>query len=354
MAQELPISNVLVTGSEGYLGSVIAPMLADAGFAVVGMDVGWYAGGALVPMPRRVRVIPRDVRDAEALDLRGFDAIVHLAALSNDPLGELDPALTMEINHHATVRLARIARGQGVRRFVFSSSCSIYGDSGGGDAIDESAPMLPLTAYAKSKVLAENDLADLATDDFRVTFLRNGTAFGISPRQRFDVVLPNLAGCAQVHGEIRLTSDGSPWRPLVHVEDIGRAVVASLQAGDRDFPDGPVNVGRSDMNHQVRDIAAAVGRAFPRCPVTLGPAAGPDRRTYRVSFRRIEEELPGFDATWTLDAGAEECARVFARVGLDRATFEDPRYTRLAMLRRLIDTGRLDEDLRPGRVEAVA
>jgi len=215
MAQELPISNVLITGSEGYLGSVISPMLVTAGFDAVGMDVGWYASGALVPPRHRIRVIPRDVREAEALDLRGFDAIVHLAALSNDPLGELDPALTMEINHHATVRLARIARGQGVRRFVFSSSCSIYGDSGD-DAIDESAPMLPLTAYARSKVLAENDLADLATDDFRVTFLRNGTAFGISPRQRFDVVLPNLAGCAHVNGEIRLTSDGSPWRPLVH------------------------------------------------------------------------------------------------------------------------------------------
>ncbi len=304
------------------------------------------------PVTRR-RVIPRDVRDVEANDLRGIDAIVHLAALSNDPLGALDPVLTMEINHHATVRLARIARGQGVRRFIFSSSCSIYGESDGAE-IDESAPMQPLTAYAKSKVLAENDLAALITDTFRVTSLRNGTAFGISPRQRFDVVLPNLAGCAHVNGEIRLTSDGSPWRPLVHVEDIGRAVVACLRANDREFPGGALNVGRPGANHQVREIADAVGRASPDCPVTFGPASAPDRRTYRVSFRRITEELPGFAATWTLDAGAAECAHVFAKIGLDRATFEDPRYTRLAMLRHLMETGRLNDDLRPGRAEAVA
>jgi nucleoside-diphosphate-sugar epimerase len=339
---------VLVTGSEGYIGSVLVPMLTEAGYEVRGLDAAWFADGRLVPPAGTWEVERRDVRDVEAADLRGFDAVVHLAAICNDPLGELDPGLTHDINYRATVRLAELARAAGVGRFVFSSSCSMYGVAGHDRPLDETAALNPQTAYARSKVEAERELARMGEADpaFCPVMLRNATAYGISPRQRFDLVLPNLAAHAHVHGEVRLTSDGTPWRPLVHIRDIGAAALAALSAPAESVRGQAFNIGRDEDNYTIRDIALRIQReAYPDSSVTFGPPSA-DNRSYRVDFTKAATALPGYAPQWDLARGIRECRDAFGAVGLGAATFEDRRYTRLKQIRHLLERGLLDDQLR--------
>ena len=337
---------VLVTGSEGYIGSILMPLLKKAGYQGIGLDTGWFSDGRLVEPNGAWPTIRKDIREAERDDIEGFDAVVHLAALSNDPLGEIDPDLTSEINYHATVRLAELARRAGVRRFIFSSSCSMYGVVEGG-ALDESAALCPLTAYAQSKAMAERELGHLMTEGFSPVFLRNATAYGISPRQRFDLVLPNLAGLAHTVGEVRLASDGTAWRPIVHIQDIGNAIIAALSAPAEAVRNQAFNIGRNAENYQIRQIATAVQGGFPTSHVTFGPTAKQkDPRSYRVNFSKAETSLPSFAATWTLHEGVQECATVFRRIGLDSSAFENRMYTRLRQIRYLLDQRLIDERLR--------
>jgi len=338
---------VLVTGSEGYIGSVLMPVLLEAGHDATGLDAGWFAEGRLVPSQGRWATLRQDIRDVEPEDLRGYDAVVHLAALCNDPLGALDPELTGDINYRATVRLAEVARRAGVARFVFSSSCSMYGVADGGAPLDETAAFNPQTAYARSKVDAERELTAMAGADggFCPVMLRNATAYGISPRQRFDLVVPNLAGHAHVHGEVRLTSDGTPWRPLVHIRDIAAAALAALAAPAEVVRGQAYNIGRNVDNYRVRDIAERIQAVYPESRMTFG-APGQDNRSYRVDFTKAQNTLPGFDPQWDLDRGALECRTAFDEIGLDDDTFEDRRYTRLKQIRHLLDHGLIDGNLK--------
>lgn len=339
------MKRVLVTGSQGYIGSVLMPMLAEAGWDARGLDVGFYAGGALVPAAPDGVVVNRDLRAVTAHDLEGVFGIVHLAALSNDPLGNLDPKLTFAINHEGTLRLARAAREAGVERFVYASSCSIYG-AAGDEALTEESEMTPQTAYAESKVLAERDLAQLADERFAPTYMRNATAYGVSPRMRFDIVVNNLTGWAHTTGQVKLASDGSAWRPLVHVEDISAACIAVLSAPRERVANQAFNIGRAGENFKVRTIAETVQAAFPGSQVTFGTGAGADSRTYNVSFAKVERQLPEFKPRWTMEAGVRQCADAYRAIGLTLETFEHRLYTRLKQLKHLIDTGAVDAELR--------
>jgi nucleoside-diphosphate-sugar epimerase len=338
---------ILVTGSEGYIGSVMMPVLIDAGYDAAGLDAGWFAEGRLVPLQGQWTTLRKDIRDVEREDLRGYDAVVHLAALCNDPLGELDPDLTLDVNYRATVRLAEAARRAGVGRFVFSSSCSMYGVADGGAALDETAAFNPQTAYARSKVEAERELTAMAAAEggFCPIMLRNATAYGISPRQRFDLVVPNLAGHAHVHGEVRLTSDGTPWRPLVHIRDIAAAVLAVLAAPAEVVRGQAYNIGRDADNYRIREIAEHVQAAYPASLLTLGPPSN-DNRSYRVDFAKVRSTLPGFAPQWDLVRGVRECRSAFGEIWLNAATFEDRRYTRLKQIRHLLEQGLIDKNLR--------
>lgn len=337
---------VLLTGSEGYIGAVLGPMLIEHGFAVTGLDTGFYRDGWLYT-PRRSMLPPclcKDIREVTVQDVDGFDAVVHLAELSNDPLAQRDPAVTFRINHEGTLHLARRCREAGVPRFVYTSSCSVYG-IGTGDLKTETSPVNPQTAYAECKVLVERDVGAMASSDFSPTFLRNATAYGPSPRMRFDLVLNNLAGLAWTAREIRMTSDGTPWRPLVHVEDIARAVIAVLRA-PRDAVHGQVlNVGDSQANYQIRDIAEIVGHAFPGCSVSFG-RPDPDTRSYRVSFEKIRQVLPAFRCEHDAASGAEQLARLFERIELTAETFAFRAFTRLKQLDYLSRTGQIDAECR--------
>jgi nucleoside-diphosphate-sugar epimerase len=338
--------NVLVTGHLGYIGTVVTPMLGARGHTVKGCDTGFFADRWVQPGPATwARGHALDVRQIEAEHLQGIDAVVHLAALSNDPLGQLDPAVTDAINHRASVRLARLARRAGVRRFVFASSCSLYGAADTSRPLDESAPFNPVSAYARSKVDAEAGIAALAGADFAPVFLRNATAYGVSPNMRFDLVANNLVGWALTTGVIRLMSDGSPWRPLVHVEDIARASLAALEAPQAAVHNQAFNIGQDDQNFQVREIAEGVRRAIPGCVVELALNAGPDPRSYRVNFAKARKRLPGFQPQWTLEAGVQEMVDFFRRRGLTGAEFQGRAYVRLAQLRYLLDTGLLSPQL---------
>jgi nucleoside-diphosphate-sugar epimerase len=338
---------VLVTGHEGYIGAVATPVLVAAGHDVVGVDARLYEGGEFGHSPReRVTGFRMDVRDFDAELLRGFDAVVHLAALSNDPVGNLDPTLTLEINHHATVRLAEQARLAGVERFVFSSSCSMYGASGNGVALDETAPLDPLTPYAESKVLAEQSLAPLADEEFAPVYLRNATAYGVSPCLRVDLVLNNLVAWAFTTGEVRLLSDGTAWRPLVHVEDIARAVVAVLEAPLETIRDQAFNVGQDVENYRVRTLAEAVSAAVPRSVVTFAEGGGADPRSYQVDFGKFSRTFPDVRMRWTAHSGAAELHRAFAANGFTRGDIDGPRYVRLRRIAALLEAGALDERLR--------
>jgi nucleoside-diphosphate-sugar epimerase len=339
---------LLVTGVEGYIGCLLAPLLQSRGHEVVGFDTGYYrdgwlfSDGALVPaFPRTVN---RDIRRMEAADLVGVDAVVHMAELSNDPLGANDPAVTYRINHEASVRLAALAREAGVRRFVYTSSCSVYGVADGAEAMTERSPTNPQTAYAVCKTLVERDVAQMACPTFSPTFLRNATAYGASPRMRFDIVLNNLCGLAATTGRIAMTSDGTPWRPLVHVLDICEAVACVLDA-PQDAVHGEIfNVGHDEDNYQVREVAEIVAGAFPGCELSFGPSSA-DNRSYRVSFEKISKGLPGFRCRWNARQGAQQLAQVFGRIRLDKAGFDARPFTRLKQLTWLKETGQLDPDL---------
>ena len=338
--------NVLVTGHHGYIGSVVVQQLIEAGHRVCGLDTFFYRGCDFGSELGAVEEQTGDVRDVTPTSLSGFDAVVHLAALSNDPLGDLNSAWTYDINLHGTVHLARAAREAGVARFVFASSCSMYGASSRDDFLDEDAPLRPLTAYAESKVRAEEQLSELCDSGFSTVSLRNATAYGASPRLRLDVVLNNLIGWATTTGRIQLLSDGSSWRPIVHVRDIGRAVTGVLAAPRDVVHDRAFNVGATDENYRIRDLAALVHEVLPECEVELASDASADPRSYRVDFRRFETAFADHRAKWTAREGARELASAFAAVGLTWEDFDGPRYTRLKHLRTLIDSGELEGSLR--------
>ncbi|MBF6176290.1 NAD-dependent epimerase/dehydratase family protein [Nocardia blacklockiae] len=340
---------VLVTGHQGYLGTVMVPLLRAAGHDVVGLDIGYYADCLLGPAPADPPGIVADLREVTADQLVGFDAVVHLAALSNDPLGALAPRITYDINLHASVRLAGLAKAAGVRRFLYASTCSVYGAAGDG-LVTENAPLRPLTPYAESKVRVEGAVAALADAQFCPVFLRNATAFGFSPRLRADIVLNNLAGYAVLTGEVRVLSDGTPWRPLVHAADIAQAFAACLAAPAEVISGRAYNIGDEANNLTVADIAAAVVDAVPGSQLVITGETGSDPRSYRVDFTRAREEL-GFAARWSVAAGAAELAREYVARGLTAEDFAD-RFTRLARLRALRDAGTLDESLRRVRIGA--
>jgi nucleoside-diphosphate-sugar epimerase len=336
---------LLVTGHHGFLGSVVAPFLAEAGHDVTGVDSFLYRGCDLFPGGSPTRDFEGDIRDLSVSDLAGYDAVVHLAALSNDPLGEVDRELTLEINHRASVRLARVAREAGVARFVFASSCSMYGVSG--DApVAEDAPLRPLTAYAESKARAEEELAELADEGFSPVFLRCATAYGASPRLRVDVVLNNLVGWAVTTGRVRILSDGTPWRPLVHAEDVARTVAAVLEAPHETVRAEPLNVGRDSENHRVQELAELVEQALPGTEISIAGAADPDERSYRVDFGKLRRTLPDLELRWTAAAGAHELAAAYRAAGMTFEDFDGDRFTRVKRLRRLKAEGALDDSLR--------
>jgi nucleoside-diphosphate-sugar epimerase len=336
---------VLVTGVDGYIGSQLSLLLLERGHDVTGLDTGYYRDGWLyTEQTKRVPVcINQDIRRITEEDLRGFDAVVHLAELSNDPLGQHSPELTYQINHLGTVELAKKSILARISRFVYTSSCSVYGVAGGGDYKTEESEPNPQTAYAKCKVLVERDLSALAADNFSPTFLRNATAYGPSPRMRFDLVLNNLAGFAWTTKEIKMTSDGSPWRPLVHVLDIAVAIACVLEAPRQTVHNQVFNVGATSENYQVREIAQAVADAFPGCRLSFGNSDG-DNRSYRVNFDKIHALLPGFMCQRNVRTGAGELLELFKRIDMSPETFEFRAYTRLKQLQHLLSTGQIDKD----------
>ncbi|MFC6022332.1 NAD-dependent epimerase/dehydratase family protein [Plantactinospora solaniradicis] len=337
---------VLVTGHHGYLGGVLTPMLRAAGHDVTGLDTDYYLDCLLGPPPPAVPTIRLDLRDVEPEHLAGFDAVCHLAALCNDPIGNLNPELTYEINHRATLRLARAARAAGVSRFLFSSSCSLYGAGTDDRPLDENAGFAPVTPYGESKIRAEQDLAGLADDDFSPVFLRNATAYGFSPRLRGDLVVNDLTAHALLTGEVRLLSDGSAWRPLVHAEDICAAFLALLEAPREQMHGRAYNIGVSTENYLIRDVAELVAEVVPGSRVTFAGGASPDARNYRVSCDLVAAEVPGFRPRWTVRKGIEELVEAYQRYGLTIEAFRSARHQRLRQIRALTDAGRLDTELR--------
>jgi len=336
---------VLVTGHRGYIGSVLAPYLAGAGHEVEGLDSDLYRGCDLGPKADTIRGRVADVRGVTPDDLSGFDAIVHLAALSNDPLGDLEPGLTEEINCGGTVKLARAARAAGVRRFVFASSCSMYGASGTDAALDEQAPLRPLTAYAESKVGAENALFALAGEDFAPVSMRNATVFGASPRLRLDIVLNNLTAWAHTTGRIRLLSDGRAWRPMVHVRDLAKVAEKLLEAPEDTIRGVSFNIGTDEQNYLVRELADVVA-GVTGCEVEVAEGSSADQRSYRVSFKKLARTFPELTFDWDAERGARELTDAYTRLGLTRDDFDGDRYVRIRRLTHLLREGQLNEGLR--------
>lgn len=334
---------VLVTGTEGYLGSLLPPLLMASGHEVLGVDTGYYKVGWLYNGTTvTAKTLTKDIRQIGTEDLQGVDAIVHMAELSNDPTGQLAPNITYDINHKGSVRLANLAKAAGVSRFVYMSSCSVYGVATAGDVTEES-PVNPQTAYAECKTMVERDVQLMADDSFSPTFMRNATAFGASPRMRFDIVLNNLAGLAWTTKEIKMISDGTPWRPLVHALDICKAICCTLEA-PRDIVHNQIfNVGDTANNYRVKEIAEIIANTFPGCQLSFGDS-GSDNRSYRVSFEKINRTLPGFKCDWHAVDGAKQLFDLFTRIDMTAETFLFRGFTRLQQLEYLIRTGQIDGD----------
>jgi len=336
---------VLVTGHLGYIGTVMVPILLAEGHKVVGLDSDLYEdctfGDGIAAIPE----MRKDIRDVNPSDLEGFDAVLHLAGLSNDPLADLNPALTYDINHVASVRLAQLAKDVGVQRFVFSSSCSNYG-AGGENLLNEESAFNPVTPYGISKVLVECDVAKLADSNFSPTFLRNATAYGVSPRLRFDLVLNNLVAWAFATGRVHIKSDGTPWRPIVHIEDISRAFIAVLHAPRELVHNEAFNVGRNEDNYRIRELAEIVKETVPGCEIEYAKDAGPDKRCYRVDCSKLMRTLPDFKPRWNARGGALELYNAYKKLGLRLEDFEGPKYKRIDHIKYLMRSGRLDESLR--------
>jgi nucleoside-diphosphate-sugar epimerase len=336
---------VLVTGHKGYIGTVMVPMLQTAGHTVVGLDSDLYRNSTYGEDLPEVSEIIKDIRDIEKSDLAGIDAIVHLAGLSNDLLGDLNQQLTYEINHAASVRLAAMAKELRISRFVFASSCSNYGAAGNGMQ-DEDATLNPVSAYAISKVLVERDVKELADDHFSPVFMRNSTAYGVSPRMRFDLVVNNLTAWAYTTGYILLKSDGSPWRPLVHIEDISLAVIAALAAPRELIHNQAINVGMNSENYQVFQLAEFVKATVPNCEVKFAEGAEPDKRNYRVDFSKYARTFPNHPLRWNVPRGVKQIYDSYRQFGLQKDAYEGPKYKRIAQIKHLLSTGQLDETLR--------
>src|SRR5258706_6141875 len=337
---------VLVTGHDGYIGSVLVPILRDAGHEVVGLDTGLFADCVLGPAPEEVKTLRVDLRDVEPEHVTGFDAVLHLAALCNDPLGNLNPDLTYDVNHRSTLRLAKAAKAAGVQRFLFSSSCSLYGKGADDTPLDETAGFQPVTPYGESKILSEQGLLELADDDFSPVFLRNSTAYGFSPRLRGDLVVNDLAAHALLTGQVRLLSDGTAWRPLVHIEDISAAFLALLEVGRERVHAKAYNVGKTTENYLIRDVANLVAEVVPGSEVTFAQGAGTDLRNYRVTCDLIAAEVPEFQPKWTVKTGVEQLIEAYQRHGLTIEQFGSETHQRIKRIKSLMEQGKLDNNLR--------
>ncbi len=338
-------NKILITGHNGYIGSVMTPQLLDAGYAVTGLDTGYFSECTLVPDSRQAPAIRKDIRDLTPKDLEGFDAVIHLAALSNDPIGNLNDSWTEDINFHASVALAELAKAAGVSRFLFSSSCIMYGASNT-EVVTEESPLDPKTEYARSKVKAELAIAKLAAPGFSPIFLRNGTIYGVSPRMRFDTVFNDLLGSAVTTGKVIVYSDGKPWRPVIHVQDVARMFQVVLEAPIEKVRNQAFNAGANSLNHQIIELANIAVKTVPGCKLEVIARTSADQRTYKADFGKFARIFPDFKFKWSVQTGAAELYEAFKRVGLTQADFVDKKFTRLKWLRHLLDTGRLDNALR--------